>query len=511
MRMNGFIIFWFALFVTLRVNGNEPYVVHHENVLGTSFELRVWCDSLKRSEDAEQTALAEIDRMARIVSTYDSNSEFSCWQSGGTAQKLSAELTGLLRACDRWQVRTGGAFHPGVERISRVWRKAENSNLVPDDKHIVAELERLQGSPWLWIGNAALPQPDYPITFNAIAKGLIVDSAGLAVMALPDVESVSIAIGGDLRCFGRNSQSVSIPSPRPELTGSTHLDQISVMNRAVATSSASYRGFTIQGRRYSHLLDPRTGHPVDHLLSATVVANTAEEADVLATACSVLNVEESLRLVESLDHVECLLVDRHGQRYQSHGWMTLAQVDTAEPSEKKAEVNQPQVKQPEPWNGGYELKVELEINQPAEGRRYRRPYVAMWVEDKDGVQVKTLLLWVQSTGKGPRWIPDLKRWHRGDRTRKASEGTDLVELVSEATRKAGQYSLVWNGTDNNGKLVSPGKYTVYIEAAREHGTYQLMQKNVSIGDKPFSEKFEGNVEIKAASIDYRLTPPAGKK
>ena len=135
----------------------------------------------------------------------------------------------------------------------------------------------------------------------------------------------------------------------------------------------------------------------------------------------------------------------------------------------------------------------------------------MWVEDKDGVQVKTLLLWVQSTGKGPRWIPDLKRWHRGDRTRKASEGTDLVELVSEATRKAGQYSLVWNGTDNNGKLVSPGKYTVYIEAAREHGTYQLMQKNVSIGDKPFSEKFEGNVEIKAASIDYRLTPPAGKK
>ena len=494
-------LFGMALVVLSKADGREPYVLHHENVLGTSFELRVWADSPEIASTAEETALAEIDRMARIVSTYDPRSEFRQWQAAGQPQKLSPELTGLLRSCDRWQARTKNAFHPGIERISRIWQGAETENRLPDEARLSAEVIRLQQPPWIWTETAVTPQSGYPVSFNAIAKGLIVDSACLAVKKLTGVEAVTVTIGGDLRCSGNVTQAVSIPSPRPELTSGLELARIVVTNRAVATSSASYRGFTIQNQRYSHLIDPRTGHPVDHLLSATVVANSAEEADVLATACSVLSVEESLELVGSLDQVECLLVDRDGQHHQSPGWIALAQADGDKPAEKrKAEA-----KDPEPWNGGYELKVDLEINQANEGRRYRRPYVAMWVEDKDGVQVKTLLLWVQ-TGKGQRWIPDLKRWYRGDRTRKAAEGTDLVELVSEATRKPGQYSLVWKGTDNTEKLVAPGEYTVYIEVAREHGTYQIMQKKVTFGDKPFSEKFEANVEIKAASIEYRQPP-----
>ncbi len=150
-----------------------------------------------------------------------------------------------------------------------------------------------------------------------------------------------------------------------------------------------------------------------------------------------------------------------------------------------------------------ELKVDFTIHEPGGGNRYRRPYVAVWVEDKDGFPVKTLVLWVQSTGPGPRWIPDLKKWYKSDRLRKLADETDLVQTVSEATRKPGSYSVIWNGEDDHKKLVGPGEYTLYIEAAREHGTYQLIKKKLELSDKSIKEKLEENVEIKAASIDYR--------
>ena len=99
----------------------------------------------------------------------------------------------------------------------------------------------------------------------------------------------------------------------------------------------------------------------------------------------------------------------------------------------------------------------------------KRPYVAAWVEDADGFPVKTLLLWVQKDGPGPRWIPDLKRWHRADRLRKLAEDSDLVQTISEATRQPGSHAVTWDGTDNGGLPLPPGDYVLCLEAAREHG------------------------------------------
>ncbi len=138
----------------------------------------------------------------------------------------------------------------------------------------------------------------------------------------------------------------------------------------------------------------------------------------------------------------------------------------------------------------------------------KRPYVAAWVEDADGFPVKTLLLWVQKDGPGPRWIPDLKRWHRADRLRKLAEDSDLVQTISEATRQPGSHAVTWDGTDNGGLPLPPGDYVLCLEAAREHGTYQFERRPLVIGSEPRHESFEGGTEIKAASFDYR---PAGAR
>ena len=131
------------------------------------------------------------------------------------------------------------------------------------------------------------------------------------------------------------------------------------------------------------------------------------------------------------------------------------------------------------WKSGYEVAVNFEINEPG-GGRYHRPYVAVWIEDASGNTVRSLSLWVQTSGRGPRWIPDLKRWYRKEMARRKSSGGDLIDVISSATRMPGKYSLVWNGRNDDGDLVPSGTYSVCIEAAREHGTYQLIREDLSL-------------------------------
>ncbi len=130
--------------------------------------------------------------------------------------------------------------------------------------------------------------------------------------------------------------------------------------------------------------------------------------------------------------------------------------------------------------------------------------MAVWVENKDGFPIRNLTLWVSMGGAGPfQWLPDLKRWYRADQDRKEVEKKDLIFTVARPTRPPGKYKVIWDGKDNQGKPVPGGQYTILIDAAREHGTYQNLRKVVTLGEQPFSEQLKGGVEIKSAAIEYR--------
>ena len=154
------------------------------------------------------------------------------------------------------------------------------------------------------------------------------------------------------------------------------------------------------------------------------------------------------------------------------------------------------------WDDRLEMAVNFEINRPDESR-YRPPYVAVWLEDKSGNPVRTLSLWVENSGRGPRWISDLRRWYREGLALYNAGGPDLIKTISSATRMPGRYTVVWNGRDDRGKPVAQGTYTLNLETAREHGPYTLMQKTVTIGPAPFTAQVAGNEEIKGATIEYR--------
>ena len=97
---------------------------------------------------------------------------------------------------------------------------------------------------------------------------------------------------------------------------------------------------------------------------------------------------------------------------------------------------------------------------------------------------------------------EARAWYRDDRIRSMAEGRDIAASVSSATRSPGKYSLKWDGKDNAGKTVKAGKYTVCIEAAREHGTYQIYRQEVDFDGVPRQIPLQGGTEIASASLDY---------
>lgn len=479
----------------------ESRVFHRENVLGTSFELRVRSRDAASATNALGVALAEVDRLARIFSSYSPDSEFSRWQATrGVRTPVSPELADVLERSAHWIHATDGAFNPGAEAFTRLWREAEARGVEPDTARLAETARQVARPAWSLDRNSGVAERlgDCPLTLNAIAKGWILEQASAKAWAVGGMDGLLLEIGGDLRVRGSHPETIAVVDPRHDAENQPPICTVEVRDAGLATSGGYRRGVTVAGRHRSHILDPRTGSPSDRVLGATVIAPDAATADALSTSFSVLDPAEGIRLADATPGVACLLVLDSGEVVRSTRW-PMSPTLAADPKPAPA----PTTTAARPT---MELSVAFDL-QNTSGGRYNRPYVALWVEDADSFPVRTLLLWVLQSPKGQRWLPDLRRWHRSDDTRRLADDKDLVATASGATRNPGHYSAVWDGKDDHGKPVKPGRYTVYLEAAREHGTYQLMKHEFEVGGSGFAVDLKGNEEIGGARIEYRIARP----
>ena len=136
---------------------------------------------------------------------------------------------------------------------------------------------------------------------------------------------------------------------------------------------------------------------------------------------------------------------------------------------------------------GGEMVVDFTFAAESSGQ-VRNPYVAVWVEDTEGTYVSTIAVWYEQTDKGMRYLDDLRAWIT------ASNG-EVPGTSTGATRSPGTYSVVWDGTDIDGNLVSEGDYVLYVEAAREHGPYEITSTPITISDAGFSVTLDDNGEL----------------
>ena len=484
------------------------WTFHHENVLGTSLEIRVRASNAAAAEHAESAALAEFDRQDRILSSWRSDSELSRWAATRfVATPVSPELYRTLAQFDTWREKTSGALDPSAEAAARLWRQASSENRTPTQEEINQTLEAMQQPHWKLdpVHRTATRLTDVPLTFATFVKSTITSSAADAALKA-GATGVMLNVGGDVVVRGALTQLVAIADPRASAENDPSLEHVVIRDRAVATSGSYRRSIdlastqlSMRGTGLSHIVDPRTATPTGHVLSSTVIASDPETAGALATAFSVLPVEQSVALAKATPGVDYLLVTRDGETLRSPGLDHYAVPSLRPAAYSPAPASAPaaQARAAAMWNPAFELDINLTVGRP-DSMRARRPYVAVWVEDADHFPVRTIALWTEK----PRYIPELKQWFKDDQIRNMSEGTDLMRTISSATRPPGEYSVKWDGKDNQGKLVKAGTYTVCVEAVREHGTYQIERHQFDFNGQPQQYSFPAGSELGAVTLDY---------
>ena len=305
LRRTSFLFFCVVIFSLLSCTPDSlTQVKITGSTMGTSYHVTVVAegidaDNLKRQIDA---LLVKTNQQ---MSTYDPDSELMMFNRApiGRPFELSAELAFVLSESQRINVATEGAFDVTVGPLVNRWGFGpEQERPIPDASEL-AELMQNVGAKWLKIsedGRQAVRQRDIFVDLSAIAKGFGVDQVA-ELLRSSGYENYLVEIGGELRVQGFNALGAPwrVAIERPSLAPGSIQAAINLVDQAVATSG-SYRNFRdVDGRRYSHTIDPVSGAPVVHnLVSVTVLADTCAEADALATGFSVLGPEASLDYAE---------------------------------------------------------------------------------------------------------------------------------------------------------------------------------------------------------------------
>lgn len=298
----------------------------YERLLGTEVEVQIVAETSAQAQQAELAALAELERLTAIFNRFDPNSELRRWlERPHVPTSLSPELVRVLQEADQWRRRTGGAFHPGADAFGVLWKQAETQGHPPDPAALTQLAAQLQAEPWTLDGHRATLHAAYPLGLNALAKGYIVDGAAEAAFATPGVQRVLVNAGGDLRTmeilglrlFGL---TVGVADPTTARDDAPAVAHVRVSNGALATSGNAHRGYQIGDTWFSHVLDPRSGQPIQAVQGVTVTAPTCLTADALATVLSVLPISEGLACVDAASGSAALIVTADGRQHRSQRW-----------------------------------------------------------------------------------------------------------------------------------------------------------------------------------------------
>ncbi len=296
--------------------------------MGSAVRIVLYAEADEAAFAAATAAFDRVLELDAVMSDYRPDSELSllCDRAaqGATAQMgkgdvgeagmipVSEDLFDVLRRAKRISVLSGGAFDMTVGELTRLWREARRQGRLPERSRLDKAMQRV-GYEHLALDNAArtvrFGRPGARLDLGGIGKGYAADAAG-RVLEAHGVRSYLIDMGGDLLAGEAPPGSEGW---RIEIQAGGQCEAITLARAAVATSGDTERFIEVDGVRYSHILDPRTGLGLTERLHVTVVAPDATDADALASAVSVLGVERSAALIESLAGVSARIIDAEGR------------------------------------------------------------------------------------------------------------------------------------------------------------------------------------------------------
>jgi thiamine biosynthesis lipoprotein len=288
-------------------------------VMGTFAHVIVVAKDTNTCQKCIEAAFAAMDRVDALMSDYKTDSEISLINQNAAEYpvQVGESTFEVLQRSVEFSKMTDGAFDITVGPLVDLFRSAKESHIAPDQEQIDKAKSKVGYEKLILDSNnrtVKFAVDGMRLDLGGIAKGYGIDKAIKAIQSAGALGAM-VDVGGDVRCFGVPSKGkknwlVGIQDPNLNLdtpNGNIIL-KLKIADGAVATSGDYQQFVIIKGKKYSHIINRRTGTSAEGLSSVTIIADNATDADALATAVSVMGAEKGLALIEKLPDTEAILI-----------------------------------------------------------------------------------------------------------------------------------------------------------------------------------------------------------
>ncbi len=286
-------------------------------LMGSRFEITVVSKNESIANKYIDTAVEEITRIEKLISSWDENSQTSeiNRNAGIKPVEVDKELFDLIERAISISKLTDGAFDISYASMDRIWKFDGSMTTIPSEEEITASVEKV-GFQNIIVdkknSTVFLNLEGMKIGFGAIGKGYAADMTKTLLIS-KGVTSGIINASGDMNTWGKQPNDddwkVAITNPMDK---NKVFALLPITNGAVATSGNYEKYVNFNGKRYTHIIDPRTGYPSTGIISVTVFAPIAELADALATSVFVMGKETGIDRINQLPKIECIIIDNKG-------------------------------------------------------------------------------------------------------------------------------------------------------------------------------------------------------
>ncbi len=318
----GLIARYLLLLQAVLLVGCGPEIrVRSLGAMGSSLDIKVIGEDAVALDAAMDAAIAEIQRIEDMMTSWRPSPLTRLnEQAGKGPTKVPPELAQIIARGQAMGELTGGAFDITFAGVGKLWSFKKGSRRMPGKAELAAALQHVDYRRIKVDAQANTVEipAGMRIGLGGIAKGYAVDRA-MAVLLKHKVEHGIVNAGGDLKVLGKKqgeSWEIAIKHPRDRQRA---MAVLKLSNTCLVSSGDYERFFEVDGKRYHHILDPRTGYPAQGCISASVLAQNAEQADALATALCVLGPDKGLQMIESLPRAGAIVVGMDGQVRASAG------------------------------------------------------------------------------------------------------------------------------------------------------------------------------------------------
>lgn len=294
-----------------------------KKLMGNQFEICVIAENQQLADDHIEVAIKEIQRIEKLLTTFSEKSQTNeiNRNAGITPVVVDLEVFQLIQRANRISKITQGAFDlsygsidkslwnfditmktlPSVEIAKKSVRLINYNNIILDEKNTTVFLK----------------EKGMRIGFGGIGKGYAAEMAKRKLQEL-GVQNGIVNASGDLCTWGTQTNgkqwTVGIADPNEKIKS---FAQMNISNKAIATSGNYEKFITINDKKYSHTINPKTGLPITGISSVTIICNNAEIADAMATPVMVMGIEAGLFMVNQIKDLACIIIDDLGEIYTS--------------------------------------------------------------------------------------------------------------------------------------------------------------------------------------------------